>query len=287
MIWVLYAILAAFFRSLTDVFSKKGLRDMDEYIVAWSLRLFALIFLLPLLFFIEIPSIGTHFWTALIIGSSLNIVTTVMYMKALKASDLSITVPLVALTPLFLLITSPLMVGEFPNVFGLVGVLLIVIGSYTLKIREKNKGFFAPFKALLKENGPRYMLAVAFIWSITSNFDKIGIQNSSPLFWVIAINFFLAIVMIPLVLAKSKKNMKLIPMHAKSLILIGLFSALHVSFHMLAINLTLVAYVISIKRISTVISVFFGWWLFREKGIKERLLGTAIMIAGVILITLS
>lgn len=191
MAWLIFSFLTALCESFTDVFSKFSLKDTDEYVVAWSMRLFAVPFLIPVLFFIEIPPIGLHFWTALFAGGLLNIITTVMYMKAIKHSDLSITVPMVTFTPLFLLITSPVMVGEFPDACGMAGVIIIVLGSYILNIRYKQKGYLAPFKALIKEKGPRLMLGVAFIWSITSNFDKIGIQNSSPMFWVIAINFFL------------------------------------------------------------------------------------------------
>ena len=56
---------------------------------------------------------------------------------------------------------------------------------------------------------------------------------------------------------------------------------------MLAISLTLVAYVISIKRVSVVFGVLWGHFIFKEGGIKERLIGTSIMVMGVGLITLS
>ncbi|MGZ7066894.1 MAG: hypothetical protein ACXVHT_01170 [Methanobacterium sp.] len=46
-------------------------------------------------------------------------------------------------------------------------------------------------------------------------------------------------------------------------------------------------YVIAIKRTSTIMSVLFGSLIFKEKGIKGRLLGAGIMVLGVILITLS
>src|SRR3990167_6087725 len=197
MLWFIFSFLTAFFESLKDVFSKKSLKNIDEYVVSWSLRFFALPFLVPLLFFIEIPSLGNKFWLALLIGGSLNVITTILYMKAIKHSDLSITVPMVTFTPLFLLLTSPLIVGEFPSFFGLIGVLLIVAGSYTLNIKQRHEGYLAPFKALLKEKGPKLMLLVAFIWSITSIIDKIGVQNSSPIFWVIAINIFITLTLLP------------------------------------------------------------------------------------------
>lgn len=287
MLWFVFSFLTAFFESLKDVFSKKSLKNIDEYIVSWSLRFFALPFLIPLLFFIEIPSLGNQFWTAFLVGGSLNVITTILYMKAIKHSDLSITVPMITFTPLFLLLTSPLMVGEFPSFFGLIGVLLIVAGSYTLNIKQRHEGYIAPFRALLKEKGPRLMLLVAFIWSITSNFDKIGVQNSSAIFWVIATDIFIALILFPIMIYKSRANMHQIKTSYKLLLPIGLFSAIASIFQMIAISLTLVAYVISIKRTSAVMSVLFGHFIFKEEGVKERVLGAIIMVVGVLFIVLS
>ena len=262
MVWFIFAFLTAFFESMKDVFSKKGLKNIDEYIISWSLRFFTLPFLLPLLFFIKIPSLGDQFWSALVINGSLNLVVTILYMKAIKYSDLSITVPLVSFTPLFLLITSPLLVGEFPTIYGLIGILLIVFGSYMLNIKERNNGYLAPFKALLKEKGSKLMLIVAFLWSITANYDKIGVLNSSPLFWVISVNIFIAIFMFPIMMYKSRKKLYQIKTDFRALLPLGLFNALLFIFQMTAISLTLVAYVISIKRTSTLMSVLFGYLIF-------------------------
>ena len=286
MVWFILAFLTAFFESMKDVFSKKSLKDIDEYVVAWALRFFALPFVLPLLFFIEIPSLNNQFWLALIVGGTLNVITTILYIKAIKLSDLSITMPIVTFTPLFLLITSPLIVGEFPTISGVIGILLIVIGAYTLNLKKKSEGYFAPFKALLKEKGPRLMLIVAFIWSITANFDKVGVVNSSSLFWVVSINIFIAAFLSPIMLYKSRSNIKQ-TLNIQTLLPVGLFSGLIHITQMTAISLTLVAYVIAIKRTSTIMSVLWGWLIFKEKGIKERLLGTVIMVLGVLFIALS
>lgn len=287
MIWVICSVLAALFESLKDIFSKGNLRDIDEYIVSLSLTFFALPFLLPFLFFIKIPHLGDQFWMALFFGGSLNVISIILYMKAIRYSDLSITVPMVAFTPLFLLITSPLIVGEFPRPFGLIGIVLIVAGSYILNIRERHRGYLTPFRALLKERGAKLMMVVAFIWSITSNFDKLGVENSSPVFWIIAIDTFIAIVMIPIVFYKSRGGLNQSPGDLINLIPIGLFGALTAIFQMKAITLTYVAYVISIKRMSVIISALFGYLIFNEKGIEERLIGALTMIIGVLLITLS
>ncbi len=287
MLGFLFAFLTAFFDSMKEVFSKKGLRHIDEYTVAWSLRFFATLFSIPLLFFIDIPSIGERFWEALILGGGLNVITTILYMKAYKHSDISITSPIAMFTPLFLLVTSPIMLGEFPTVIGLAGVLLIVAGSYVLNFKESQNGIFHPFKVLFRERGPRLMLAVAFIWSITSNFDKIGVKNSSPIFWVFAVNLFLSTVLFPEMLYKSKESIRHVRKNLKALVPIGLFSTVTLVFQMMAINLILVVYVTSIKRISSLLSVLSGHFVFGEKGIRERLAGAILMVLGVLLIALS
>lgn len=287
MIWLIFALFSAFFDSLKEVSSKRSLKHVDEYAVAWAFRFFAALFIFPALFFSGIPPIGSRFWESMIIGGMLNIITTVLYMKAYKHSDLSITSPITAFQPLFLLITAPVMLGEFPSGLGLIGILLIVSGSYLLNIREKQNGYFAPFRALFREKGPRLMLAVAFIWSITSNFDKIGVQNSSPVFWAFAQSLFLAVVLLPLVLYKSKEKFRQIPVNFAKLVPIGLFSALTLVFQMTALSFAFVTYVSSIKRTSSMMSVIFGHFIFKEKGVKERLLGAAIMVLGVVLIALS
>lgn len=286
MTWIAFSFLTAFCESLKDVFSKKGLASIDEYVIAWALRFFALPFLLPLLFFIKIPPLRPGFWIALVVGAGLNAVCTILYMKAIKQSALSLTVPLVALTPMFLLLTSPFMIGEFPDRSGVFGIVLIVMGSYVLNFNASARGYFAPFRALLQEPGPKLMLMTAFLWSITANFDKIGIQNSSPLFWSLAAPTGMALVLMPIMFYKSPQALQQIPAVLKKLVPIGFFAALTVIFQMLAVSLTLVAHVIAIKRTSTLLSVAWGFLIFNETGFKERLLGASIMVAGVLLISL-
>ena len=286
MTWLILGIFTAFFEALKDVFGKQNLKKSDEYVVAWSLSFFSVIFLTPWVFYTGIPALNTQFAIALLIGGSINAVTTILYIKAIKVSDLSLTVPLVALTPLFMLLTSPLIVGEYPNFFDYIGILLIVTGSYLLNIKEKSQGYLAPFKALLEEPGPKMMLIVAFLWSITSNFDKIGVKNSSPIFWLFSLFGTMSILLLPILLHKtpnpSRKILKQLPMLAA----MGFFNAIGLLCQMQALTLTLVVQVIAIKRTSVLMGVLFGHFIFKEKDIQQRLLGAGIMIFGVFVISL-
>ncbi|MEG4445922.1 EamA family transporter [Microcoleus sp. AT9_B5] len=286
MTWLIFGILTAFFEAVKDVFGKQNLKKSDEYVVAWSLSFFSVIFLIPWVLYTGIPPLNSQFWLALLIGGSINAVTALLYIKAIKLSDLSLTLPLVALTPLFMLVTSPLIVGEYPNFFDCIGILLIVSGSYLLNIKEKSKGYLAPFKALLDEPGPKLMLIVAFLWSITSNFDKIGVKNSYPIFWLFSLFGTMTVLLLPVLLHKTpnpgQKILKQLPMLAA----MGFFNAIGVIFQMQALTLTLVVQVIAIKRTSVLMGVLFGHFIFKEKDIQQRLLWAGIMILGVLFISL-
>lgn len=286
MTWLILGIFTAFFEAVKDVFGKQNLKKSDEYVVAWSLSFFSVIFLIPWVIYTGIPTLNAQFWISLLIGGSINAVATLLYIKAIKLSDLSLTVPLVALTPLFMLLTSPLIVGEYPKFFDYIGIFLIVIGSYLLNIKEKSQGYLAPFKALLSEPGPKFMLIVAFLWSITSNFDKIGVKNSSPIFWLFSLFGTMSILLLPILLHKTPnpgtKILKQLPMLAT----MGFFNAIGVLCQMQALTLTLVVQVIAIKRTSVLMGVLFGHFIFKEKDIQQRLLGAGIMIVGVFFISL-
>lgn len=286
MTWLILGILTAFFEAVKDVFGKQNLQKSDEYVVAWSLSFFSVIFLIPWVLYTGIPALNSQFWLALLTGGSINAVTAILYMKAIKLSDLSLTLPLVALTPLFMLVTSPLIVGEYPKFFYYIGILLIVAGSYLLNIKEKYKGYLAPFKALLDEPGPKLMLIVAFLWSIASNCDKIGVTNSYPIFWVFSLFGTMSVLLLPVLLHKTpnlgRQILKQLPMLAA----MGFINATGVIFQMQALTLTFVVRVIAIKRTSVLMGVLFGHFIFKEKDIQERLLGAGIMILGVLFISL-
>lgn len=285
MLWMLLAMLTAVAESAKDILSKQRLRQADEYLVAWAWRCFALPCLLPPLLFLSLPPLGPEFWHALLLSGSLNVVATVLYMKAIKASDLSLTVPMVAFSPLFLLLTSPLMLGETPDASGIAGVVLIVGGAYRLGAGESRAGLLAPLRALLAERGPRLMLLVALIWSVSANFDKIGVRNSSPLLWAAALNMFIAAALLPLVLQR-RRGRRLLPDGLKGLFLIGTAGGVGSICQMTAFNLTLVPYVIAIKRTSILMSSLWGHLCLGEAGLRQRVPAVLLMVAGVALLTI-
>ena len=247
--------------------------------------LIPLIIFSPVLFFTELR-FNYQFFEAIFISGLINITATILYHRALFKADISVVIPLLSFTPLFLLFLSPLIVGEFPDSWGLIGTLLIVAGSYLLNINLKKQNVFSPLKSLIKEKGTRYMLIVAFIWAISANFDKRGIEASSIYQYIFFINLFVTLGTTIFVFSKRKISLPALKAEYKNLVAVGILTSAVFFVHMTAITLTLVVYVVSIKRTGGMISVFLGYFIFKEKNIRQRFLGSAIMFAGVLLIIL-
>ena len=87
------------------------------------------------------------------------------------------------LTPLFMVFTGYITLGESVSVWGGLGVISIVIGSYILNLRHGIKGFWGPVKALISEKGSLLMLLVALFYSFASVIGKKAILHSSPLYF--------------------------------------------------------------------------------------------------------
>lgn len=282
--WVGIALVTALSLSTTDALSKRALADADDITIAWVRLGYALPFLSISLLFIPIPSLDATFWTSVAALMPLEVIAIFLYIKAIRVSPLSLTVPFLALTPVFVVLTAFFMLGELPTVPGFIGILLIASGAYTLNAGEYRNGALGPLRAILKERGSVYMIIVALIYSVTSTLGKLAMQHSSPLFFAF---FYPLLLLAPLTLiAAVKGRLGAIFARPARFFAIGICNAVMISTHYLAINLTHVAYMISVKRMSLVFSVAYGRLFFGEKDAGERLLGSLLMVFGAALIIL-
>lgn len=279
--WVLLSLIAAFTLATSDALTKKALISCNEYSVAWLRLIFSLPLLLVIFLFIPVPELDKEFYVAFFLALPLEIVSIVLYIKALRLSPLSLTLPFLALTPVFLIFVSYVILGEKVSFWGAIGILFIAAGSYALHISKIREGIFEPLRAITKEKGSVLMIGVALIYSFTSSLGKMAIEHSSPLFFGVTCFTALALLFTPIVLYKGKKVRARAVL---SVLLPGIFYSLMVVSHMIAISLAKVAYVISVKRMSLIIGVFYGYLFFKEKNIRERLFGSLLMVIGFIMV---
>lgn len=282
--WFALSCVTALTQAVKDTFLKRSMAALDATTAMIGYCLSASVFLWLAVAAGPPVSLVSSFWTWLAVGGVLGGVTYWLYGLALKAGDLSLTLPMLAFTPLFLLVTSPLTLGEFPEPGGLCGIALVVAGAYVLNLRERKSGVLGPIKALWTRRGPRLMLAVAAIWSIGANLDKLGLRASSPLFWGAAVYTATFLALLGPRLVKKSRAGRRLPLPPWPVVVAGLLEAVGIVCQMHALPLTQVSYVIAVKRLSIVFGVLLGALVLREPDLAHRLPGALLMVAGVFFI---
>ncbi|MEY2976710.1 MAG: EamA family transporter [Prochlorotrichaceae cyanobacterium] len=285
MSWFFLAFGTACCEATKDLLSKKTLATKPAVVVTFWLCTLTSLAMLPLLIWQGLPPLTSTYWLALGSSTCLNTTAFLLYNRALKVTDLSLVVPMVTLSPLFMFVTSPLIVGEFGQWSDFGGSLLLVFGSYILNWEKRSTGYLAPLRSLWKNPGSRQMLIVAFIWSFTANIDKVGIQNSSIFCWILSLYATIALSLLGLIWRQGR-TAEIKPQRSLLYLIgfMGAFHALGIVLQMQALKLTLVVRVISVKRLSALIGVLFGALFLKEIGLRHRLLGAGLMVAGVALL---
>ncbi len=284
MSWFLLSLVTALTQAVKDAILKHSLArvDVGPAILAYTAGAAAFLWLGAAAS--PGPVLGPAFWSTLALAGLLGALTFFLYGQALKHGDLSLSLPMLAFTPLFMLVTSPLILGEFPEPAGIAGIACVVAGSYVLNLRERKKGAFAPFAALVTNPGARCMLLVSFVWSIGANLDKIGLGASSPIFWAASAYTASALALLPGVWIRNRGRLGRMRAAPWALLSTGLLEAVGLACQMHALPLTLAAYVIAVKRLSIIFGVLLGAAALGEPDLRHRLPGALLMVAGVFFI---
>lgn len=226
--------------------------------------------------------IGPDFWWVLTLDGGLNALAFYFYARAFRYGDASLVAPIMLVTPVLLLVTSPIMLGEHVPPVGAVGVITTVGGSYFLGKSLSGGGMIASFTALARHTGVQSMFLTALIWSVTANLDKIGVQSAPILVWSASISSIIALYFVGFWIVTPKKKPAREQWRAT---IPGLGNAVGIVLHVYALTILFVPYVIAIKRLSAALTVVLSGKLFGEN-IQERLAGVGIMLLGTVLMAL-
>lgn len=285
MLWAILSLAAGLGDATIFAITKK-LKGVNKAIIIWMQVMIAAPFLLFFLSIYPPDKVGASTY---VVGAVLGVMLIgnhYLLISAAQIGSLSLSMPLLSTTPLFLLFTSYVMLHEFPTMWGIAGIVFIVVGAYVINIRKERKGFLAPFSLLLSSKGSQLALLAAFVMSIMANLFKIGILSSSPLFFSTLLHVYMATLMTLLVFVKYRRKINEIRKNAKLLTLLGLSTAFMSVTAAYANLLAIVPYVVSLKRSSAFFSILYGKFLFGEDHLMHAITGTAIMLVGGALIIL-
>lgn len=286
MLWFYLSFLTALAVASHDAWVKKFFADLSTY----EMLAYPLIYSLPLLIltlpFVPVPPLDGIFFSAFLISLPINAVGFFLHLRAIQVSPLSLTLPFLSFTPVFMILTGALVLDEMPSAPGILGICIICAGGYILNLAPGRHSALAPLIAVLREKGSWLMLIVAFVYSLGAVFGKQGITHSSPLFF--AVTFFTALNILLLFLFRvfGKIKWQTFGVRRQKGIVAGFLFFAHILLHAVAISLTKAAYMISVKRLSVIIGLIYGGVIFKEKNLAMRTIGTLLMVSGAVVITL-
>ncbi|MDO8601394.1 MAG: DMT family transporter [bacterium] len=243
-----------------------------------------------------VPHISTAFWIPFAATAVLNIIIIYGQTKALKMEDASIIEPLQGITPIFVILTSWLMLREFPTPLGLLGILSVVLGVYVLNLKQSDMklptglhqwiGLLGkPWGRLFSSRGARLALITVMLASISLNFDKMVVVSSSPM--MRASTVFLVVAATVYIISKIRGQWQKLdkgcfwPLFGIGL-LIGLSNILMDWGFLYGI----VPYVGSLKRFQIIVTTILAGIFLHEGDMRFRITAAAIMFAGIVLIAL-
>jgi drug/metabolite transporter (DMT)-like permease len=146
-------------------------------------------------------SIGAGYWWPALASVAINLVANVAYMQAIRLSPISVTLPLLALTPAFSSLVGVPILGEVPLPLQWFGIALVVAGALVLNSNPEEVG---RWRFLKWERGALYMLFVAICWSLTPALDKLALRHASGAMHALVLSLGIVLGLLGLLVAKGR-----------------------------------------------------------------------------------
>jgi len=262
----------------------------EPFVVIWYTIFLSLFFLIPAVVVSGIPVLGQNFYLFLGIRLFLDAFALSLYFYALKHGDVSLVIPLLTFSVVFSLISSSIINKEMPGTLGIIGIGIIMCGTYLLNLpqKERFKHPLLPLRLLFSDLAARLILLSAFLYGIIYSVNKAGINNSSTSFFTLSAAVGLLLFFTVVLVIKHKRNVLNLLSIAKfkQFLPLGLIDGVKIFLFMLAVTYTYVAFADASDNTTAIYSTLLAGFLFKEK-IRDRLLPICIMIFGVVIITLS
>lgn len=205
---------------------------------------------------------------------------------AYREGDLSLTYPLAQTSMLYVPLWGSLLLRESLSATGIGGIALIVCGAYSIQLRGVSAGdIFRPLTQFGNRSVQAALLA-GFIYSIGSVIDKIGVDHYSACRFTYVLIFFMFLLMSLNILRPRYRGRLLLEWRRNPQLMLWagpVILASILSFR-LGLQLAPVSYAVPVRQASLPIGVLIGIFFLGESFGRIRLVATALILAGVVLV---
>jgi drug/metabolite transporter (DMT)-like permease len=258
-------------------------KSQEKYIAMGWQVIISGIFALILLLFIGFPP--RSMWLFAVISMSLEALYFILLSNAYSDNDFSLVYPIARGTaPAFLMLWSVLFLSEKLTNRGMLGVGMIVCGMIVIGATSliQNRGSRLRLKGIL------VALAVALIISIYTLIDGTAVKNGPPLPYALTMFMLVPILTTTYNVRRfgwerfiSAWNGPRLP-----LIFAAILGVVAYLFALFAYTFAPLSYSGAIREVSVVIGAFLGWQFLGEKMGGIRLIGAAVIFAGILTIAI-
>jgi uncharacterized membrane protein len=226
-----------------------------------------------------VPAVQPGYALPAVSSVLLNIAANLMFFAALRSSALSVTIPLLSLTPVFTALLAIPMLGEVPATRQWLGIVLVVAGAFALNLPAER-----PYWRW--ERGAALMASVALLWSLTVPLDKLAMARASAPLHATVLCGGVAIGVLAVLVWQRRLGELAELRRVKGVFVLALATSLAaLGLQLLAMQQVWVGLVETLKRgLGNVSAVVFGRAVFGEPVTLRKLLAVGLMAAGVALI---
>lgn len=279
--WILFAFGSAFFAGITAILAKCGIRKTDSAAATAVRTVIVLVFSWIMVFVTgsqtTLGTVSGTSWIFLILSGLSTGASWLCYFKALQLGDINKVVPIDKSSVILTILMAFIFLREEISAAKAVGVVLVGAGTFMMIEKRditENKS--------AKKIWILYAAGSAVFASLTSILGKIGISDvESNLGTAIRTVVVLIMAWAMVLLAGKINTVKGIPKKEMLFITMsGIATGGSWLFYYKALQDGPASVVVSIDKLSIVVTVVFSYVVFREKLSKKSLAGLVLIVAG-------
>lgn len=279
--WIAFAFGSAFFAGVTSILAKCGIRKTDSTVATAIRTIVVLIFSWLMVFIVgsqnQLGSIDGKTLLFLILSGLATGASWLCYFKALQIGDINKVVPIDKSSIILTIILAFIFLHESVSLTKAIGVVLIGNGTF-LMIEKKD----ADFKQQKGKSWLLYAVGSAVFASLTSILGKIGISNVESSLGT-AVRTCVVLLMAWVMVFVTGKQYTIRTIEKKELAFIclsGIATGASWMCYYKALQDGLASVVVSIDKLSVLVTVAFSYIVFHEKISKKSGLGLISIVAG-------
>ena len=266
-------------------------RAGDPEVFAWVMLVVGSILLAPvglaLLWYNSMDFPGLWFLLASVV---LHVFYFMLLARGYATGDLSLVYPIArGMGPMLVPVLAVILLGEIVETMAIVGISAIVGGIYTISWWGNFHQVLRSPLLFLRSAGMRYAVLTGLTIAVYSIVDKEGVGHIQPLLYIYFLDIGTVALLAPYILAnkgmetvKAEWRANAVPITVSGLLAFAAYGLVLTAF-----SLSRVSYVAPAREVGIVIGVLMGIFLLKEPFGRGRLLGSGLIVGGLVLIAFS